>query len=145
MGLIYSLTCKNKDCRYSVQLREGPGFTLFARDKRLQEAILSGEEIVSDEIKALLEKGLDVDSVTTLLCPCCKEYQINREPYVFEPIHVSPYGTIREYKIHFIYGDPCCEKCHTKLIYILNPRSPKNKCPKCGIGEMRYSNTGCYD
>ena len=145
MGLIYSLTCKNKDCRYSVQLSEGPGFTLFARDNRLQEAILSGEEIVSDEIKALLEKGLKVHSVTTLLCPCCKEYQIYREPYIFEPIHVSPYGTIREYKIRFIYGEPCCEKCNTKLIHILNPRSSKNKCPKCGVGEMRYSGTGCYD
>ena len=145
MGLVFSLTCKNKECRYSVQLREGPGFRLFSRDKNLEKAILSGEENVSDEIKTLLEKGLKVDSVTTLLCPCCKEYQICREPYIFEPIHVSPYGTIREYKIHFIYGDPCCEKCTTKLIHILNPRSSKNKCPKCGIAEMRYSKTGCYD
>ncbi len=145
MGKIFSLTCKNKECSYSVQLREGPGFSLFARDKDLEKSILSGEEKVTDEIKALLEKGLNVNSVTTLLCPCCKEYQICMDPYIFEPIHESPSGTIKDYKIHFIYGDPCCEKCNTKLIHILNPRSSKNKCPKCGIGEMRYSETGFYD
>ena len=53
MGTFYRLTCKNKDCRYSVELREGVGWTLFARDKNLQSEILNGEEDASDEIKGL--------------------------------------------------------------------------------------------
>lgn len=145
MGTFYRLTCKNKDCRYSVELREGVGWTLFARDKNLQSEILNGEEDASDEIKDLLKNGYEIMSVTTFLCPVCKEYQINIDPFIFEPIHVSPYGTLREYKLHFVYGDPECEKCGTKLIHILNPRSPKNKCPKCGISEMKYGGAGYYD
>lgn len=100
MGRIYSMTCRNKSCRYHVELREGPGMILFARTKTLERNILNGDEEAPDEIKELLKTGHELECVATYLCPTCQEWQVGRFPYVFEPIIVSPYGTIREYKVH---------------------------------------------
>ena len=70
---------------------------------------------------------------------------IQRDPYILGKIHVSPFGTIRKYKIHYINEPPKCEKCGTELRFILNPRSSKNRCPKCGSNNMRIGNCGFYD
>lgn len=145
MGRIYSMTCRNKSCRYHVELREGPGMILFARTKTLERNILNGDEEAPDEIKELLKTGHELECVATYLCPTCQEWQVGRFPYVFEPIIVSPYGTIREYKVHYLDGNPHCENCGTELEFILNPRSGKNWCPKCGTDNMKVGHFGFYD
>lgn len=145
MGRIFNMTCRNKACRYHVELREGPGMILFAWVKTLERDILSGDEEASDEIKELLQSGHELDCVATYLCPVCHEWQVGCFPYILEKICVSPYGTIREYKVHYLNGKPQCEKCGTELEYILNPRSSKNRCPKCGSDNMKASHFGFYD
>ena len=117
----------------------------FARKMRLMAAILSGEEHVSPEIKKLLSDGLYLFSNGTYYCNECKEWKVISEPYIFEPAHVSPHGTIRDYKLHYVYNEPVCDACRTKVKFILNPRSSKNKCPKCGMDNMRYGGEGYFD
>lgn len=58
---------------------------------------------------------------------------------------LTPYGTIREYKVHYLDGNPNCEKCGTELEFILNLRSGKNRCPKCGTDNMKAGHFGFYD
>ena len=145
MGRIFHMTCRNKACRYSVELREGEGMRLFAWIKTLERDILSGKEAAPEEIYNLLKDGYGLECVATYLCPTCHEWQVGRFPYVLEKIRVSPYGTIREYNVHYLDGKPKCEKCGTELEFILNPRSGKNKCPKCGTDNMRVSQFGFYD
>ena len=65
MGRIYSMTCRNKLCRYHVELREGPGMKLFARTKTLERDILNGDEEASEEIKDLLKSGHELECVAT--------------------------------------------------------------------------------
>ena len=145
MGKIFHMTCRNKACRYRVELREGEGMRLFAWVKSLERDILSGKEAAPEEIINLLKNGNELECVATYLCPSCHEWQVGTFPYVLEKIRVSPYGTIREYKVHYLNGKPKCEKCGAELEYILNPRSGKNKCPKCGTDNMRVSHFGHYD
>lgn len=145
MGSIFHMTCRNKACGYSVELREGEGMRLFAWIKTLECDILSGKEAAPEEIKNLLKDGYGLECVATYLCPTCHEWQVGRFPYVLEKIRVSPYGTIREYNVHYLDGKPKCEECGTESEFILNPRSRKNKCPKCGTDNMRVSQFGFYD
>ena len=145
MGSFYYMTCRNKACRYRVELREGPGMYLFAREKTLEKEILNGEIEASDEIKNLLNSGRKLNIVASYLCPTCREWQVENYPYILELIKVSPYGTIREYKVHFLNGKPKCKTCGGELDFILNPRSGKNRCPKCGTDNMRVSHFGYYD
>ena len=145
MGKFYYMTCRNKECRYRVQIREGEGMIGFARIMRLKEAILSGAEHVSPEIKQLLSDSFDLSGRGTYYCNECKEWKVISKPYIFESIHVSPYGTIRDYKVHYIYDAPVCDVCGSKVEFIPNPRSSKNKCPKCGMDDMRYGAGGYYD
>lgn len=126
-------------------LREDPGMRLFARTKTLEDHIKSGREEAPQEIVDLLDTGHEIDCVATFLCPTCQEWQTKNDPYILEKIRVSPYGTIREYKVHFINEKPKCEKCGTVLTFILNPRSSKNKCPKCGTENMKVGSIGFYD
>lgn len=51
MGSIFHMTCRNKACRYSVELREGEGMRLFAWIKTLERDILSGKEAAPEEKK----------------------------------------------------------------------------------------------
>lgn len=145
MGILFSVACRNKECKWHKVLREGPGMSSFADTCRLERSILSGEKEAPEDIKELLNKGYHLDCVKTFLCPKCKEWVNNRDPYIYEPIHVSPYGTVREYKMHYVYGHPKCDVCGTELVHILKPRSSKNKCPKCGQDNMRAKNIGYYD
>ena len=145
MGSFYHMTCRNKACRYSVELREGPGMYLFARQRAIEKEILDGKKEASDEIKNLLKSGCKLNIVANYLCPACQEWQVDNFPYILELIKVSPYGTIRDYKVHFLNGKPRCKKCGGELVFILNPRSGKNQCPKCGTDNMRFSGFGYYD
>ena len=145
MGRIFRVTCRNKECRYSVELREGPGFVLFRRVKDLEQDIKCGKVEVPKTIAALLETGHEVNCVATYLCPVCREWQVGYEPYVFEIVKASPYGTIREYKVHHISGIPKCEKCGAELSFVLNPRSSKTPCPKCGTENMKIGSFWYYD
>ncbi len=145
MGQSFQISCTNKSCKYSFYLREGPGFFLFAQTKKLEDSIKNGETDAPEDIKSLLQAGKKLSCVTSYLCSNCQEWQTDSSPYIFEAIHVSPYGTIREYKIHYVYGKPKCKKCGKELIHILNPKSSKNKCPKCGQENMRVSFYGFYD
>lgn len=145
MGTLFTVACRNKACGWHKELREGPGMRTFADTLRLERAILNGEKDAPADIKDLLDKGFHLNSVATFLCPECKEWVTNRDPYIFEATHVSPYGTVRDYKMHYVYGPPKCNVCGAELIYIFNPRSSKNKCPKCGKDNMKARNTGYYD
>ena len=145
MGRFYSLTCMNKDCNYHVDLREGPGMRIFVDVKSMELAIKEGKYEAPEDIKRLIDKGFQFWVVYTFMCPTCKEYQTCKEPFIFEPILVSPYGSVRDYKLHFLEDEPHCDECGSKLIFVPNPRSSKNKCPKCGIGEMEFHGWGYYD
>ena len=145
MGRFYYMTCRNKECRYRIELREGPGMFLFAREKTLEEAILNGEREAPDEFKNLLKSGHRLDIVGNYLCPRCQEWKVENYPYILELIKASPYGTIRDYKVHFLNGNPKCEKCGGELEFIIRPRSGKNRCPKCGTDNMIASRFGYYD
>ena len=145
MGIFYYMTCRNKACRYSVELREGPGMLLFAREKTLEREIMNGEREAPDEIKNLLKSGHELDMVGNYLCPTCQEWKVVRHPYILELIKVSPHGANIDYKVHFLNGNPKCEKCGGELEFIIRPRSGKNRCPKCGTDNMRVSHLGYYD
>ena len=145
MGCLYSIRCRNKDCRYRVIVRDKPGMMLFAKERDREEPILRGEECASEEIVRLLQQGLKLRYVATYHCPACQEWTNVESPYVLEKTHVSPYGTVREYKVHFLYGVPKCEKCGAGLIFLLNPRSSKNHCPKCGTDNMIVKLRGYCD
>ena len=145
MGVFYRVTCRNSECRYSTELREGPGMMRFRWIKEKEIAIRNGDEEASDEIKALLNSGHGLECVATYSCPTCKEWKTIIHPYVLEKIRVSPYGSVREYSIHYLDDPPKCDKCGTELEFILNPRSSKNQCPKCGCKNMKVGAIGYYD
>ena len=157
MGIFYHITCRNKECRYHAELREGNNMYQCRKAKQMTEQIRSGElkvsdkimqllELkVSDKIMQLLEAGNKIQFVANYLCPKCCEFQTRGEPYLLEELHVSPYGTIREYKLHYIYGTPVCETCGSELYHILNPRSSKVKCLKCGRDNMKVGGMGYND
>ncbi len=130
MGIINSVTCKNKQCRYHIELREGPGMIGFAHMKQFEKSIVEGN-VNNPDVKERLEKGAKMETRGIYLCPCCKEFKNDDTYFLIENITESPFGTIR-YDVRFPFGKPICEKCNSELIYIENIRSSKVKCPKCG-------------
>ena len=145
MGRIFTVKCRNKMCRYRKKLYEGPGAYIGAMTYQLEKKIRSGERDAPEEIKNLLKKGFDLQSVAVYFCPKCKEWINKDDPYIYEPIHISPYGTVREYKMHYVFGTPVCDECGTELVHLFNPRSSKNRCPKCGMDNLIVKQTGFYD
>ena len=143
MGIFYYVTCRN--CGYQKEVREGPGMIGFARIYTLEKKFKDGEIDAPDDFKRLLDLGYHLRSKATYLCPKCKKWVVKDDIYIRELLHVSPYGTIREYKMHYLNGVPKCDDCNTELIDILNPRSSKTKCPKCGCNNMKSSHTGYID
>ena len=144
MRWIYKIRCKNKQCGYCVELREGVGMFLFARNRNLEEQVKESRN-ASSEILRLVDSGKHIESVTSYECPTCKEWLSIDEPFVFEELHISPYGTIREYQLHYLYDKPKCKKCNSELIHIQNVLSGKNTCPKCGLKSMEGRRLGLYD
>ena len=145
MGIIYNVTCSNKACRYHMSIREGAGMGSFRNIRIMEQRILNGEEDAPDTIKMLLQAGKHFNCNTTYLCPLCQEWINNNVPFIFEATHISPFGTIREYRLHYLNGKPQCSKCGTELIHIQNPRSSKTPCPKCGTDHMISRGTGYFD
>ena len=145
MGVFFPITCRNKDCKYNTTLYFGPGMMGFVKIRRLQESIMSGETEVSDEIMDLLNNGHSISSVHPHICNTCHEYVCVDTPFIFEVISASPYGTIREYKVHYVFDTPYCPKCNSKLEFILNPKSSKSKCPQCGSDNMKVGEIGYRD
>lgn len=142
MGDLYSLTCKNKECRYHASLRSGVGMMGFARLKNFEKALLAGE-IPNDAARGSVEAGARIRSGANYLCPQCKEFVSDSTYYLVENLTYSPYGTAR-YDISFPFGEPCCQKCGTKLEFIKNVLSSKVKCPRCG-GELKSRVAGTFD
>ncbi len=128
---LVSIRCSNPDCHFGFQYKIGFGMgcPYFVR---VGWQIKDGTLKVDKEITDLIDKGYSVWGRAQYLCETCKEWQTLEDPYILEPTVVSPYGTIREYKVHYIFGNPKCEKCGKEVTFILNPRSSKNPCPKCG-------------
>ncbi len=126
-----SIKCTNKECnfRFHYEIGFGMGCPWFVNVER---EIKNGTIKVDKEITDLLDKSYSLKGKAQYLCETCKEWKTLEEPYIFEPIVVSPYGTIRDYKVHYVFGEPKCEKCGNNVTFILNPRSSKNPCPKCG-------------
>ena len=126
-----TIRCSNPECHYRFHyiIGFGMGCPSFVKTEwKIKEGTLK----VDKEITDLINKGYSVEGNAQYLCDTCKEWQTLENPYILETIAVSPYGTIREYKVHYIFGTPKCERCGNEVAFILNPRSSKNPCPKCG-------------
>jgi len=125
------IKCTNKECNFRFQYQEGfgmgcPSFVM------VEWKIKDGSLKVNKEIQELIEKGYSLKGNAQYVCSTCKEWQTLETPYIFEPLVISPYGTIRDYKVHYVMGNPICKKCGKELSFILNPKSSKNPCPRCG-------------
>lgn len=144
MGEILSITCRNKGCGYHVELRYGDGFGAFRWCRRIESEILE-DKTVSEEIKRLLNDGNHISRRGIYICPSCRDFVEIDSPYVYEPVRVTPYGTVREYKLHYIFEKPVCRKCSKDLKHIFNPLSSYNMCPKCGMDNMKARKVGHFD
>ena len=144
MGDIISVTCRNKACRYHFEVREGESCAGFARVRKLEMQLKENRD-APDSILELLDKGEHIYAHASYLCPTCREWVNDTVLYILEKISVSPYGTVRDYKVHYLDTPPKCKKCKAELIFLLNPRSGKNKCPKCGMDNMRAKLIGSFD
>ena len=117
----------------------------FARMKAFERDIEKENEKVPIAINNLLKMGYALENTATYLCSACQEWQVGYYPYVLEKTKVSPYGTIRGYTVHYIDGVPKCKKCGKDLIFLLNPKSSKNRCPKCGTDNVKVKFAGYFD
>lgn len=120
---IYYVTCRNKACRYSVKIYGDGDSGINKKQKKLEEEILNSKKAVSEKLRKMLQSGERIDFRTTYLCPQCHEWKVVDTFYIFEAIHVSPYGSVREYQLHYLEGEPVCKQCGGHLFHILNPRS----------------------
>lgn len=145
MGIIYNVSCRNKECRYCFHVREGVGMRTFVWINKLEADIKEGKQEAPGDLVDLLVSGEGLMYEATYLCTTCHEYQNGEYPHVVELKKVTPYGTIRDYKAHYLDGEPKCKTCGNMLEYVLNPRSSKHKCPKCGTDSMRVSRFGRFD
>jgi|GEM_PF-3483646 len=138
MGTINSVTCCNKTCRYHAELREGSGVIVFARERRLEEKIRNGDiEGVNPKAVEIIRNApklpFKVQTVGMYQCDECREFLNIREPYVFD---------YEEYKeddsrfivdgVYYLFQEPACPVCASRVRMIANIRSSKVKCPKCG-------------
>lgn len=145
MSQLYNVTCRNKECRYSFKVREGVGMRTFMWISPQEDDIKEGTREASGALADLLVSDDGLMHEATYLCPTCREYQNGRYPHVVELKKVTQFGTIRDYKVRFLDGEPKCSKCGSKLEYILNPKSGKHKCPKCGTDQMSVGSIGHFD
>lgn len=142
MGEIYSITCRNKACRYHKELRSGVGMVGFAWMKRYERDILAGK--VQNEVAIeSINKGAQISAYGIYLCPQCKDFVMDGTYYLIENLTYSPYVTPR-YDVTFPFGEPHCSHCGSKLEYIRNVLSSKVKCPQCN-GELKQKLAGHFD
>lgn len=142
MGAIYSVTCRNKECRYHKELRMGVGMRCFSHLCNLKDALFSGEE-KNPEAEKILREGGELGSGAIYLCPKCKEFISDPTIYCKTNITESPYGTVC-YDVAFPFGVPTCKDCGGELQYIKNVLSSKVKCPKCE-GDLKSKHVGYFD
>ncbi len=129
MGEIFSITCKNKKCRYHKELRSGVGMIGFVEMKKFEEDILNGK--IDNKIALeSINNGAHIQACGIYLCSQCHEFINDKTYYLVENLSYSPYGTPR-YDITFPFGKPYCKKCGSELEFIRNIRSSKVKCPHC--------------
>ena len=142
MGELYSITCKNKACRYHTELRSGVGMIGFARMKNFEKDILEGKIENSVALKSIKE-GAHIRACGIYLCPNCQELVNDSSYYLIENLTYSPFGTPR-YDVAFPFGEPHCARCGSKLEHIRNVLSSKVKCPRCN-GDLNARKAGCFD
>lgn len=142
MGEIYSITCRNKACRYHKELRSGVGMLGFARMKNFERDILDGK-IENEAALNSINEGAQISACGVYLCPQCKDFVTDGTYYLIENLTYSPYGTPR-YDISFPFREPHCSHCGNKLEYIRNVLSSKVKCPKCN-GDLNQKRAGHFD
>ena len=142
MGKIYSVTCKNRNCKYHAELREGNGMFGFARMKQFENGLRSGE-ICNPIALDSLNNGGKMHGGGIYACPTCKEFKNSDTYFLVENLVYSPYGTPR-YDISFPFGEPRCKQCGDRLEFIRNILSSKVKCPRCG-GELKGRHAGFFD
>ena len=145
MGGYYSVTCRNKACKYYIMIRAGVGMHVFREMRTMEQKIINGEIEADEKIKSLLQSGEHFKANAVYLCPECREWKNVDSYFIFEKVHVSPYGTVREYKLHYLNKEPVCEECGSKLVFILNPRAQTVPCPKCGTANMISRDKGNFD
>ena len=144
MGGFVSIKCRNKACKYHVMLRVGVGVQGDREIRAMEHRILEGEVEVSEKVKSLLQSGEHLEANAVYLCPKCRELVTDSSFFIFEPIHVSPYGTVRQYKLHYLDKEPACKECGSLLTHILSPFSSKTPCPKCGSDNMISRDKGTF-
>ena len=130
MGSIYSVSCKDKNCGYHKELREGCGMLGFAEMMNFREALLNNESINTTACEKL-KNGAKIMTKGIYLCQKCEDFKTSNIYFLLENFTESPLGTVR-YDIAFPFGNPICDICNSELIYIKNILSSKVKCPKCG-------------
>lgn len=127
-----------------MELQVGVGFSLF-RKSRLLEDELKSDRNADDKILELLDKGSHINYRAVYVCPHCREWVEYDNPYIFDPIRVTPLGTVREYKLRYLQEKPVCKECGSDLYHIYNPLSTNNPCPKCGADNMNAKYVGNWD
>lgn len=142
MGRINSITCKNKDCKYHVELFEGTGMIGYSKMEHFRESIVSGD-IPNPIVAKKIMDGAEIRTGGIYLCPKCKEFKTHSAYFLVENLSRSPFGTLR-YDVTFPFETPVCDLCNSELIYIDNIRSSKVKCPKCG-SELHTRAAGLWD
>lgn len=142
MGEIYSITCKNKACRYHKKLRFGVGMKGFARMKNFEKDILEGKIENKVALKSIKE-GANICACGIYLCPQCRELVNDNTYYLVENLTDSPYSK-PQYDVTFPFGEPHCNHCGSKLEHIRNDLLSKVKCPRCN-GDLNVRNAGCFD
>ena len=125
----------------------GSGFirSFKAGTQQIEEEVLTEERNAPEEIVELLKSGHHLNSITSFLCPVCREFRSNSSFVIREKLLDSPNKTAGEYKIHYLDNKPKCSKCDSELIYIENPKSSETKCPKCGQPSMKIKRIGSFD
>ena len=138
MGKTHRVICRNKNCQYSVKLREDDGVWGTYRMHKFEEGLLNGE-IKNELARKRIEGGAEIHVNGIYLCPACKIFLNDEVYYLKENITISPFGTVR-YDVCFPFGEPKCPACGTKgIVFIKNIRSGNVKCPKCGGDLKVYS------
>ena len=136
MGVEYRITCRNKGCGYSQDLSDGPGMGAFRWLEEYKNKILAGEEDAPEDVRQLLEQGHHFQYIATFMCPRCRIWTNFNAPFILESVP-APDSPKISYRRHYVKGSPRCETCGSELIHIVDPSSPRNRCPKCGMDHMK--------
>lgn len=138
MNCSNTIRCRNDDCGYRSELREGPILEEYFKAADYLDAVKNGETNNNGILKCFDNNGVPF-SGGIYVCDTCQEFSRDNTIYFEENGSVSPYGT---YRCDYVFpsGLPKCEKCGSEKRFIPNIRSSKVKCPKCGADLIVKSN-----